>query len=131
MRDSPLTDPSSPHNVAPMNIHAPPAERLSRDDRAAQMRDARRSTIMAAALELADAKGWHSLTRDGVAAAAGVAVGSINHEFGTMDALRDAVMLDAVTNEKHAIIAQGLAAGHPFARNAAAELREAAIRAVT
>lgn len=128
--DSPLTAPSSSHSVAAMNVHSPPAERLSRDDRATQMREARRSTIMAAALELATAQGWQSLTRDGVAAAAGVAVGSINHEFGTVDALRDLVMLDAVANKKLDIIAQGIAAGHPFARGAPAELKEAAIRAV-
>jgi len=94
------------------------------------MRDTRRDVIMAAAIELAARDGWQNLTRDGVAGAAGVATGSINHIFGTMDALRDAVMVDAVKREHIAIIAQGLAAGHPAARQAADDLKEAAIRAV-
>lgn len=94
------------------------------------MRDARRASIMAAAIALAERDGWPSLTRDGVAAEAGIAVGSINHEFGTMDALRDAVMLDAVTNRKLDIVGQGIARGHPMARAVPDEMREAALRAL-
>lgn len=94
------------------------------------MRSQRRETIMAAAVELAARDGWRSLTRDGVAQAAGVAVGSVNHEFGTMGALRTAVMQDAIKNRRLDILAQGIADGHEAARNAPSEMREAAIRAV-
>jgi AcrR family transcriptional regulator len=114
-----------------MNIHAPPAaERLTRDDRSALMRSERRTAIMAAAIKLAAAGGWRNLTRDRVASAAGVAVGSVNHEFGTMGELRAAVMREAVASERLEIIAQGLADGDETARDAPAELREAAIRSL-
>ncbi len=70
------------------------------------------------------------MTREAIATRAGVAFGSINHEFGTIDKLRDAVMEDAVTNERLDIIAQGLADGHPLARAAPDDLRTRAVRAL-
>lgn len=106
-------------------------ERMPRDDRAALMREQRRASIMAAAMVEAATAGYSKMTREGVAARAGVAVGSINHEFGTMDALRDAVMAAAIEAPDHyAIVAQGMADGHPLARAAPEEVRQAAIRAL-
>lgn len=106
------------------------AERLPREDRAALMRDQRRVKIMRAAVAQAELRGYRTMTRVGIAAAAGVSVGSINHEFGTMDALRDAVMRDAVSAWRPGIIAQGLADGHAVAQDAPVELKEAAVRAL-
>lgn len=104
--------------------------RLSRPERSAQMRAERRQAIMRAAVETASSMGFRSMTRESIAEAAGVAQGSINHEFGTMDALRDAVMLEAVNKERLDIVAQGLAERHPTACGAPAEMREAAVRAL-
>lgn len=70
------------------------------------------------------------MTREQIAGVAGVAVGSINHEFGTMDGLRDAVMQEAVDVERLDILAQGLAERHPIACSAPADIRGAAVRAL-
>lgn len=114
-----------------MNSLLPKIEQpLPRVDRSQQMRERRRAAIMAAAVHIAHGVGWRGLTREAVAAEAGVATGSINHEFGTMDALRNAVMQEAVDEEHLEIIAAGLAEGHPAARDAPPHVREAAIRAM-
>lgn len=94
------------------------------------MRAERRTAIMAAALELAEATGFGNITRDGVAQRAGVAVGSVNHEFGTIAKLRDEVMAQAVAREILPIIAQGLACNHPALQNAPGELKSAALAVV-
>ena len=103
---------------------------LARVDRSLLMRERRRVAIMAAAVHMAHRMGWRALTREAVAAEAGVATGSINHEFGTMEALRHAVMQEAVDEGHLEIIAAGLAEGHPAARDAPPHVREAAIRAM-
>lgn len=72
--------------------------------------------------------GFSSLTRDGVAEEACVAMGSINHHYGTMSALRDEVMRDAVDNGILEIVAQGLASGHPVAQSAPTELKQSALK---
>jgi len=105
-------------------------ERLPREDRAALMRDQRRDKIMRAAVSEASRSGYRNMTRGDIASSAGVALGSINHEFGTMDGLRDAVMQEAVKTRRLDIVAQGLADGHAAARDAPAEMREAAVRAL-
>jgi AcrR family transcriptional regulator len=94
------------------------------------MREQRRAKIMRAAVSEASRSGYRNMTRGDIAQAAGVAHGSINHEFGTMDALRDAVMHHAVAACRLDIVAQGLADGHAAARDAPAAMREAAVRAL-
>lgn len=73
-------------------------------------------------------QGFAKLTRNGVADRAGVAFGSVNNAYGTMDALRDAVMATALERNLLDIIAQGLAVGHPVARSASAATKEAALQ---
>ena len=104
--------------------------RLPRPERAAAMRAERRASIMSAAITLASREGYRAMTREQVAGLAGVAVGSINHEFGTMDALREAVMREAVEGERLDIVAQGLADKHPVACGAPGDMKEAAVRAL-
>lgn len=105
-------------------------ERLPREERAALMRAGRRAAIMAAALELAEEIGFSNIGRDSVAARAGVAAGSVNHEFGTVASLRDAVMAEAIARGNLPIIAQGLACNHAAVQSAPPELRVAALTAV-
>lgn len=104
--------------------------KVPRDERYAMMRDQRRDKIMRSAVSLASSGDYRTITREQVAANAGCSVGLINHEFGTMEALRDAVMREAVDTRRLDIVAQGLAAGHAVAREAPAEMREAAVRAL-
>lgn len=101
--------------------------RLPREERAALQRSERRSAIIAAALRLAADKGYQTLTRDDVAAEAGVAAGSVNHEFGTVDNMRDAVIDAAVEERNLVVVAQAIVAGHPAARDAPADLKKEAI----
>lgn len=105
-------------------------ERLSREERSRTMRETRQRAILAAAVEEAEANGFANIVRNRVAERAGVANGSVNHAFGTLAALKDAVMTEAVATHHEAIIAQGLAAGHPIAREAPAALRKMAARAL-
>lgn len=104
--------------------------RLPREDRAALQRTERRQSIMTAALVEAAAAGYDKMTREGVASRAAVSSSSINHEFGTMDALREVVMSEAIEAGHLIIIAQGLANGHPLARAAPEHLRLEAVRAL-
>ena len=103
---------------------------LERDVRSELSRSRRRQAIILGAIRVAKRVGYRNMTRRDVALAAGVADGSINHEFGTMQGLRDAVMADAVANERFDIIAQGIADRHPAALKAPSKTREAAIRSV-
>lgn len=82
-------------------------------------RDAR---ILDAAIELARGLGYQWITRDQVAAAADVSVGTINNAFGSMVGLKRAVLDAGVERGIVEIVAQGLADGKPVARNADPEL---------
>ena len=83
--------------------------------------------ILCTAYDMASRDGFNTLTRDRVAAEASVAMGSVNHHYGTMDALRDAVMRMAIEREDLPVIAQGIAAGHPIAQGAPLDVRTKAL----
>lgn len=80
-----------------------------------------RLATLTAALDIATREGYSAMTRDGVAKQAGVAAGMVNHVWGSMDALRDAVMHAAVRRRVLPIIAHGLVTKHP-AMDAADEM---------
>jgi AcrR family transcriptional regulator len=86
----------------------------------------RDTRILNAAIDLAKSDGFQFLTRDGVAAAAGVAPSSVNNAFGTMRDLKRAVLRHAVATGIVEIVAQGLADKHPIALEASAELKQRA-----
>lgn len=86
-----------------------------------------KTLILETAYKLADSDGFDSLTRDGVASAAGVAQGTVNHQFITMDGLRDEVMRTAIERVNLAIIGHGLAIGHPVARTAPDDIKRQAL----
>lgn len=83
--------------------------------------------ILEVAFTMAQRDGFGTLTRDGVAAEAGVAMGSINHHWKVMSALRDAVMQRAVEEENLELIGQGIALGDNIAKSAPLELRARAL----
>lgn len=82
--------------------------------------------ILDAAIECAKESGYRHITREDVAARAGVAVGTVNNAYGTMLELKGAVMQAAVEREIIEIVAQGLADGSDIVRAAPAELRHRA-----
>jgi AcrR family transcriptional regulator len=87
----------------------------------------RNQAILEAGVALAGERGWRQFNRDDVAARAGVAAGSVNNAYGTMDGLHDAVMAEAVTRELPDIVAAGLAARHPVAIAAPQPLKDSAL----
>lgn len=105
-------------------------QRLPREERAALQRTERRAAVLAAALVEAACAGYDKFTREAVAQRAGVSDSSVNHEFGTMDGLREAVMVEAIDKGHLVIIGQGLANGHPLARAAPEHIRLEAVRAL-
>lgn len=86
----------------------------------------RREQILGAALELARRDSYSTMTRDEVAASAGVGAGTVNAIFGTMDLLRQEVMKAAISREVIEIIADGLSKRDPLARKAPAGLKQKA-----
>lgn len=90
----------------------------------------RNRSVLEAAVEMADVHGYAKMTRQQIAERAGVAVGSVNNAYGTMDALRDAVVAHAVANSIVAIVAQALADRHPAALAAPPELKQSAVAAL-
>lgn len=83
--------------------------------------------ILEVAYTMAQRDGFGTLTRDGVAAEAGVAMGSVNHHWGKMSALREAVMQRAVEEENLELIGRGMALGDSIAKSAPLELRTRAL----
>jgi len=79
--------------------------------------------ILDVAYSMALSDGFSCLKRDDIAAKAGVALGTINHHFQTVAALRNEVMKRAVEAEDLKLIAEGIAAGEPAAQAASQELR--------
>lgn len=85
--------------------------------------DARRSAILTAAVSLAETRGYHNITRDDVAQAAGVSAGLVTRYFYAMPELRRRVMEEAVRLQIPAIVAQGIANRCPVAMAAPAPLK--------
>lgn len=82
--------------------------------------------LLSAALRLAEAEGWRTLTRDAIARAAGVSGALVTTRLGTMDALRRSVMRAAVRERCVPVVAEGLVVGDAHARKADDALRAAA-----
>lgn len=90
----------------------------------------RRAQILAAALDAAETHGYRNLTLQQIATAAGVSKGLPMAYFGTMTALRRAVMREAVRVANLRVIAQGLVANDSHARKAPSDLKTKALAAV-
>lgn len=101
--------------------------RLPREERAERLRTTRHFSILLAAMAEAEERGLLGMTRAAIAQRAGVADGSVNHAFGSMDGLRQAVMMEAIATRRLAVLRQGIAANDPVALAAPAELRQAAL----
>lgn len=85
--------------------------------------------ILASALTLcASSTTWSRITRDDIAAHAGIPSSLIAYHCGTMADLRRDIMREAVRTECLAVIAQGLAARDRHAQNAPDDLKQRALR---
>jgi AcrR family transcriptional regulator len=92
--------------------------------------DERNRRILAAAVALADEKGFRNYSRNDVADRANVAAGSVNNAYGTMDGLHDAVMQYAVDGKLAKIVGEGIAARHPLALAVPQPLKDSALAAL-
>lgn len=86
--------------------------------------------ILRAALDVAEKVGYNRMTRDEIAALAGIPPTLINYHMGTMPDLRRDVMREAVRVERLPVIAQGLAHRDRHAMKAPEDLRRRALQAL-
>src|SRR4051812_35871431 len=63
----------------------------------AEVREATRSRILAAALQLFEEEGWHASTTRDIAAAASIATGTLFNYFPTKEAIASTIAADAFT----------------------------------
>lgn len=84
--------------------------------------------ILDAAFALAVEGGYHSIRRDSVAERAGVAGGTVNLHYDTMDNLKIALMQRAIDEEQLDILAAGMAERDPTAMKAPKPLRVRALQ---
>lgn len=88
----------------------------------------RDNIILRAAIELAKEDSYQWVTRDAVAAKAGVAAGTINTAFGNMAELKRAVIRHAIEHRILPIVAEAIGARHPIALDSCPEdLRKEAL----
>lgn len=87
----------------------------------------RKGQLLVAALELAERVGYTQVTRDALAAAAGVSPALVSVRFGTMLCFRRDLMRFAIRKEALRVIAQGLCISDCHARKAPEELRRRAM----
>lgn len=87
----------------------------------------RKAQILNAAVTLSIREGWGTITRDKVAASAGVSAGLVTKYFVSTDELRDCIMRTAIERELLTIIADGLALRNTVAMSAPANMRAQAI----
>lgn len=83
--------------------------------------------ILAVALKLAQQAGYKGVTRERVAAAAGISPALVSVRLGTMIEFRRKLMRFAIRRACLPVIAQGLAARDPHARRAPDELKQLAL----
>ena len=97
------------------------------DDQYEDIRRKRAERVCRAAVHVAATEGLAAVTRSRVAEAARVSPGTVSNAYGSLPALRDEVMREAVRVPVLSILAQGLAMGDPIARAAPEPVRAAAL----
>lgn len=86
----------------------------------------RTNQLLDAALIVAVASGWQTLTRERIAVAAGVAPSLVTVRLGSAEAIRRAVMRQAIHRRVLAVVAEGLARRHASALRAPQDVKDAA-----
>lgn len=90
-------------------------------------KQATQERLVTVALKLAAQGGLMNLTRDKLAATAGVSTGIVSFRFGTMAELRRTIMRAAIKQEVLAVIAEGIALRNRYALAAPEELKRKAL----
>lgn len=90
-----------------------------------------RDRILKAAIRLSRAHGFRGYARSEVISLAGVAAGSVNYHFDSLDGLRDAVIQHAIEKEDLKLIAQGLVDKHPLVQTISEDLKRRAAQCLT
>jgi len=90
----------------------------------------RKKQIFEAALKLAKTKGYNDITRDEIAAEAGVSMGLVSRYHKTMPQLRRSIMRAAIARGIPEIVLQGIACKDKAALNAPVALRRRALASV-
>lgn len=89
-----------------------------------------RANLLDIAVRLSEEKPFYSITRNQLAVEAGVAQGVVSAAFGGMEGFRQSLMYHAIDQRQLRLLASGIAAMHPVALAAPAELRQEALSAV-
>lgn len=90
----------------------------------------RKDQLLTVALSLAAVHGYARLTRDQIAAGAGVSAGLVSQSFGTMTNLRRDIVRAAVRTENLPVLGQALAAIDAHARSAPDALKLRALNSL-
>jgi AcrR family transcriptional regulator len=89
-----------------------------------------KARILTAALKLSEEMGYTNVLKRHIAAKLSIGMGTVNSNYGTMKALRKAVVLEAINTSNNVIIAQALIAGDLTARRLTAARRAEALAAL-
>jgi hypothetical protein len=89
-----------------------------------------KAKILAAAVKLSETLGYQNVLKRHVATKLKIGMGTVNSNWGTMKALRKAVVLEAIRTNNNIIISQALVAGDLTARRLEKKRREEALAAI-
>lgn len=73
-----------------------------------------KQTILQAAVTLAETRGYRGVLKRNIAAVLGCGMGTVNYHWETMDALRRAVVLEALATGNRQIVLQAVAVRDPI-----------------
>lgn len=73
-----------------------------------------KQTILNAAIDLAATRGYRGVLKRNIAVVLGCGMGTVNYHWETMDALRRAVVLEALATGKRQIVMQAIALRDPI-----------------
>lgn len=86
--------------------------------------------LLLVAVEMAKKHGYTNITRDGIAYEAGVAMGTVTNQLGTMKQIKKAIVRHAIRNEVLPIIVQALCNGDERAKRIDNGLKERALATI-
>ncbi len=86
--------------------------------------------ILLVALNLAENIGYTKVTRDSIARAAKVAMGTVTNQLGTMKQIRRSIIRQAIRTQNLTVIAQALVNKDPLVSKLDPELRRNALESI-
>lgn len=89
-----------------------------------------KSTMLDAAIKLAEEKGYDKVTREEIAKKLNVATGTVHNRLGTMRQLKKEIVRKAMRTGNSTIIVQAIANKDPHIKKLPPEVRKAALMEV-